>query len=162
MDSQSLGGRGEPDPVATIVVGSITVVAVIVLRRRSISGDCGRPWIGCCYGRFGGVANRTRLTTAVRASYRLSIGHRVVLPTLRDRLGRCRVEGRKGRCEAGRVSELSTPTEPEDEELLRRVNNRVGAELRNVGRSATGSWAAPCSSNGRMVAPASSPGSSDR
>ena len=36
------------------------------------------------------------------------------------------------------MSELSTPTEPEDEELLRRINNHVGTDLRRVGRSATG------------------------
>lgn len=49
-----------------------------------------------------------------------------------------RVEGREGRCQASPVSELPTPTDSQDEELVRRINSRVGAGLRRVGRSATG------------------------
>lgn len=36
------------------------------------------------------------------------------------------------------MNELPTPTAAEDEELLQRINGRLGADLRRVGRSATG------------------------
>src|SRR5579875_2143345 len=58
--------------------------------------------------------------------------------TLRVRLGRDWVEHRKGRCDAAPVSGLPIPTEPEDEQLVRRINASAGTDLRRVGRSATG------------------------